>query len=121
MEDYKKVIGERLKYLRKNYSPSSLTTGEVAKRLGVSRSTYTGYELGRRSPNGEKLNRLAEIYNTSVDFITGKIDENETPKNNINIKEILKSGSISWDDKKISDEQAAQFSRILEAIIDDTK
>ncbi len=113
MEDYKQVIGQRLKHLRKNNPNVRMTTDDIASKLGVSRSTYTGYELGRRAPNGDKLKRLAEIFNTTVDYITGK-----DTSSSVDIKQLLINGSITYEGKTISDDQKYQLERIIGAILE---
>lgn len=44
---------------------------DVAKALGVSRSTYANYESGRRAPDIDTLMRLADIYGITLDELTG--------------------------------------------------
>ena len=44
---------------------------DVAKALGVSRSTYANYESGRRAPDLSILMNLADIYGISLDELTG--------------------------------------------------
>lgn len=53
----------RLKELRKN---SGKTQMQIAEYIGVSRPSYTRYELGEREPGLEMLIKLAECYNISV-------------------------------------------------------
>ena len=47
---------------------------DIAEMLGVSRTTYTQYETEKSEPDLATVAKLAEIYNTSVDFILGKTD-----------------------------------------------
>lgn len=65
------MIGQRLKKLREE---KNLTQAQVAKILGVSRTTYTQYETGKSEPDLATVSKLAEIYETSVDFLLGKTD-----------------------------------------------
>ena len=60
--------GLRLKELRKR---RGLSQQEVADRLGVTRSTISAYERNNKSPSLEALEKLAIIYNSSVDYIWG--------------------------------------------------
>lgn len=43
----------------------NLTQQEVADQLGVNKSTYCGYETGKREPDVKKIKRLAAILKTS--------------------------------------------------------
>mgnify|MGYP002531241451 CR=1 FL=1 len=62
---------KRLKDLRED---SDWTQQQLADRLSISRSAYSAYENGANAPPIEVLLRLAEIYNTSVDYILGRTD-----------------------------------------------
>lgn len=48
------------------------TQQEIAKYLKVNRSTYAGYESGRDIIPLQKLNALANFYNTSIDYLVGE-------------------------------------------------
>lgn len=65
---------ERLKLLRKE---NNLTQNEIAKILNTSRSTWTGYEYGKFQIPTLLLYELAKKYNYSMDYLLGKIDNNE--------------------------------------------
>ena len=60
------AIGCRLYKLR---TENDMTVSYVAKKLAVSPTTYRGYERGTRRPTLESLIRLAELFNTSLDYI----------------------------------------------------
>lgn len=60
-----KQFGEILKTLRKS---KNLSQGEVADFLGIDRSTYTKYELGK-IPDVSVIARLSAYYNVSADGI----------------------------------------------------
>ncbi|NBI65690.1 XRE family transcriptional regulator [Pseudoflavonifractor sp. 60] len=47
----------------------------VADQLGVNRRTYSAYETGTNSMTPETLIQLAELYNTSVDYLLGLTKE----------------------------------------------
>ena len=48
-------------YLTKFRKQKGLTQAEMAEKLGVSRSTYTNYENGNRTPDFEVLERIGLI------------------------------------------------------------
>jgi transcriptional regulator with XRE-family HTH domain len=73
-KDYKKVIGSRLHALRIKRKPGYHRV-DVAKELKMAPSTYNDYEGGRRGPNGGVLIQFAKYYDTTVDYITGNIDD----------------------------------------------
>lgn len=63
------LFSVRLKTLRRNNGENQET---VAKFLGVQRSTYSGYERGIIVPPYEKIQKLAERYKVSVDYLMGQ-------------------------------------------------
>ena len=60
---------ERLKNLR---TQMKLTQQDVATILGVERSTYVKYERGTSDPPSSTLVKLADYFNTSVDYLLGR-------------------------------------------------
>lgn len=63
---------DRLTNLRKSKRWSIQYT---ADRLGIAKSTYAGYESGYREPPLEAIKLLADLFETSVDFLLGRMDE----------------------------------------------
>lgn len=63
------MFSERLKELRKK---NNITQEQVAKHLGVKRSTYSNYEYGNREPDNETLNKIADYFEVSVDYLLGR-------------------------------------------------
>ncbi len=61
-------FGVRLKELRE---AKHLSQADVADRLGVTRSTVSGYECNTITPSAEQLVKLAVLYNTSLDYMMG--------------------------------------------------
>lgn len=66
--------------LKKARTRSGLKVDEIAAKLGVSQQTYYNYESGNREPNADNLRALANIYNTTVDYLLG-VDSNVAPIN----------------------------------------
>ena len=58
----------RLKSLRLE---QNLTQQEVADRLNVGKMTISGYERGKRRPDFEKLDALADLFNVSIAYLMG--------------------------------------------------
>lgn len=63
---------ERLKELREK---NGLLQKEVAEKLGVGRTTYCQYETGNREPDLATLIKLADLFDTSIDYIAGRTDD----------------------------------------------
>lgn len=64
------MFSERLKQLRKSHP--GLTQEAIAKQIGIAKTTYASYEQGKRQPAYDILVKLADILNTSVDYLIGK-------------------------------------------------
>ena len=73
-----KVIGERLKEARKD---AGLTQEELAQKLHLSLSAIKSYEQNISAPDDETKVAIAKMFNISLDYLLGAIDE-EIPLNN---------------------------------------
>ena len=60
---------ERVRNLRED---KDLTQREVAQRLGMSQTGYSKYETGKNDIPTDILNKLADFYGTSVDYLLGR-------------------------------------------------
>lgn len=52
---------------------------EAAAMLGIPYTTYVNYEKGYREPNSEMLIKIADLFDTTVDYIIGKATSFVTP------------------------------------------
>ena len=69
----------RIKNLRENHD---LTQKQLSKFLNISQVAYSYYELNKRSIPLELLCKLADFYNTSIDYLLYRTDEIKPyPKN----------------------------------------
>lgn len=69
----RRVVGivefkDRLVQLRKS---TNLLQTDMAKKIGVARATYGAYEQGTRQPDFETLQRIAQFFEVSTDFLLG--------------------------------------------------
>ena len=61
----------RLKDLRED---NDVKQKELAEYLNIKQNTYSQYENGKREIPLDTLWKLADYYNTSVDYIIGRTD-----------------------------------------------
>ena len=61
----------RLKEIRED---KSLTQSDIAKILNTTQQQYSKYELGIQILPLEKINILANYYNTSIDYLICRTD-----------------------------------------------
>lgn len=114
------MLGERLTRLRKD---RNLTQTEIANRLHISRSTYAQYEVERRVPEYGTLEKMADFFEVSIDYLVGRTDErnrvlSEDARVTIDLlhlddEEILKR--IEWTENGVplSRERALQFIQLI--------
>ncbi|MFD9627702.1 helix-turn-helix domain-containing protein [Peribacillus muralis] len=81
------MIGNKLKILR-----GKRTQEEVALKIGVSRARYSHYENGRSEPDMEILQKMADHYSVSTDYLLGRTD---IPNDNKVRQEDLSFDSLS--------------------------
>lgn len=65
-------MGKKLKRLRENFN---LTQQQVAEALGIDRSTYAYYELGRTTPDLDKIDKLQRLYQVQYEDLIEYDDE----------------------------------------------
>jgi transcriptional regulator with XRE-family HTH domain len=96
---------QRLAELRKN---KNWSLQETADRLGIAKSTYAGYESGYREPSLKALSQIADLFETSVDYILNRLDYKNT---NLELIELLGSKEIvlSLDEITLSTEELRDF------------
>lgn len=63
-------LTQRLRQLRGNRSQR-----EVAQALGVTRSAYSMYEIGARTPDEALIVRIADYFQVTTDYLLGRTDE----------------------------------------------
>lgn len=71
------VYTDILKELRKD---KNLTQGDMAKHFNIKQAMYSMYESGRRTMRIEMLCELADILDTSTDYILGRTAEKKPYK-----------------------------------------
>ncbi len=67
------MIYRHLRYLRET---RHIKQAELAQLLHVAQNTYSQYETGKIALTAEMLERLADFYQTSVDYL---LDRTEIP------------------------------------------
>jgi|SRR5690625_152716 len=65
LKSYREALKEKNKKWTQQY---------VADKIGVARVTYTAYENGTKMPPFDTINKIAELFNVSTDFLMGRED-----------------------------------------------
>ena len=66
------IFCEKLKELRKE---KGLSQARLAAILGVSPTTYAGYEQGYREPPLSLIKAMSDFFECSIDYLTGREDD----------------------------------------------
>lgn len=61
----------RLRQLREEHG---ITQKKLGEKIGVTRNAISTYESGKREPEIEKIIKLSEIFDCSVDYLIGASD-----------------------------------------------
>ena len=69
--------------IREIREDKDLSQSDIAKLLKTTQQQYSKYELGIRSIPLEKLDILADYYDTSIDYLVGRTDERKPYKKSI--------------------------------------
>ena len=56
-----------------------VTTYQVAKSTGISQTTFSDWKNGRSVPKADKLQKIAEYFNVSVEYLMGASEQKEKP------------------------------------------
>lgn len=75
-------LPERLKLLRKEHK---MTQKNLALKLGIAQPRILEWEKGKRNPNKESLENLAEVFHVSVSYLLGETNV----KNSYEIVELM--------------------------------
>ncbi|MED0687935.1 helix-turn-helix domain-containing protein [Anoxybacillus ayderensis] len=71
------MLGDRLKRLRLE---KKLTQEELGKKINVTKVSISGYENGNRTPDTETLQKLADFFNVTTDYLLGRTDDPNPPE-----------------------------------------
>ncbi len=96
----------KYKYLRKT---AGLTQAEIAKSLNVKENTYTKWELLINDMPIDVCNKLANIYNVSIDYLLGlsKTKNYDDSSNNIDYKILCQRLKILREKQGLNKKQLA--------------
>ena len=108
----------RLKELRKEIK---YTQRDVANHLGITQPAYANYENGSRQADYDTLNKLADLFNVSVDYILGRTDEITPKPDNVELENdvIIYNRNGKIVKRKMSKEKMDMLASMIDAIPED--
>lgn len=114
-----KSLGKRLKTLREE---KDLTQGQLAKLVNLSQQTIGHYEVDRAKPDLETLQKLAEVFNCSIDYILGRTNirrpqsqVTETPTD-YELEKFLRESNVKFGDEPLDDEDKQDIINFLKIL-----
>lgn len=119
--------GKRLKELRLK---KRLTQEELGKVIHVSKVSISGYESGNRTPDTETLQRLADYFDVTTDYLLGRSDNpNLTGKDEKDIAKKLESilnsmdadSALAFDGEPMDDETKELVKAAIKSNLELTK
>lgn len=107
------MLGNNLKELRLS---KDLTQEDLGKILNKTKNNISQYETGKREPDTETLNKIADFFDVSIDYLLGRsniknsntieandIELNLSQKVALKIAENLEQDGYSLEDKDLDD------------------
>ncbi len=97
------------------------TQQQVADLMGITKSTYCGYETGKRQPDVAKIKQLACILNTSGDVLLETGFEQEPPFENVTTEQNSPGKSLSEIHQIEDNSETSKSAKILAELYDVAK
>lgn len=105
------IFSSNLIKLRKSLKKTQV---EMANILNISRAAYGSYEQGTREPDMEMLQKIANFFNVTIDYLLGR---SEFQYNNVNLQDNTVISIGRGGERvvyEISDEDAAIVNAFIE-------
>ena len=101
------TVGERIADLRKH---RGLSQYQLAKLLNIATSTLGMYETGKRKPNVEMLEQIAEFFNVSTDYLLGR----DPMEDDLKTADLADDDTIfTFEGKPIPEQELEYMKRLL--------
>lgn len=113
------TLGLRIAELRKK---RNMTQSDLANSLDMSTSSVAMWETGKREPDTDKIAKIADLFNVSVDYLLGRTDvlENAAPDETPpTFKTWLRSehNDLTENEKEVLAEDMEEYFRMRKARI----
>ena len=114
--------GKRVAQLR---NERHLTQEELAQQLGINRSALSHYENNRREPDYETLQRIADYFRVTIDFLMSGIKDGSSIADpgvaqfvdsmELSDQALLNKFSLTIDGRKLTPDEAKRFIAFIRA------
>ncbi|KLR75304.1 XRE family transcriptional regulator [Geobacillus sp. T6] len=109
------ILGSRLKKLREKHNLTQERAGEI---FGLTKYQIHRYESGASNPDPDIINRFADYYGVSTDYLLGRTDHPNPPEQD-DIPEELKDPELGLFFKELAEapeERREQLLKIWEIL-----
>lgn len=118
-------FGDRLKELREK---KGLSQEALADELDIPRTSITHYEREKkkeRLPRNERLNKIADFFGVSVDYLIGRAETSELNEveikflqdiDTLSLEEILEKHAITIDGKPVTKEELPVILSVIRSL-----
>lgn len=107
--EFLEAFGKRLRALRKE---RGLSIKQAVEKLGIPRSTYASWELGKRYPLGTNMVALCDMLDTTEGYLSGRI----TNKTN-DLKDLLDVQEVVFDNHILTEKEIELTTIFLQSLI----
>jgi transcriptional regulator with XRE-family HTH domain len=66
------AVYERIRNMRED---KDMTQRQIAEYLSIHQTTYSDYELGKLNIPVQVLDKIADLFGTSIDYLVNRTDE----------------------------------------------
>ncbi|MEE3897551.1 helix-turn-helix transcriptional regulator [Priestia megaterium] len=116
-KEIKLEIGRRIREQRK---ANGYKTSQTYRDLNIPRTTYTGYEMGARTPDPATMNKIANYLNTTVGYLMCETDD-PAVQHTSSFEDLLKEKTLTFGGKPLTDEQWETLAETLKTINEQNK
>lgn len=115
-------FGERLRLVRET---KKMTQKQVAKNFKLAESTISMYERNEREPSFELVERFADYFGVTTDYLLGRSDSpveySEEEKQflidlSLSDEELFKKYRFAFGDKEYTDEEAKVIINMIRSV-----
>lgn len=96
---------------------NKMTQEELARKIGVVKTTIANYESGLRNPDNEKLIAISKVFNVSIDYLLGL--DSKTPSTPILMDDF--TYALYNETKELTDKQKQAILDMAKAFKDSQK
>lgn len=107
------MYAKRMKELRKS---RGWTMEIFSEMIDVAKSSIAGYESGNRQPPIDRLVVIAEVFDTSTDYILGLTDDPDSKKDLRDVADFLDKDPIHYHGRPLSREELEPIKELLKLI-----